>query len=93
MKKPLLLARLTIVRLFFVASLVLAAPGQPQQQAPLINPDASAVNEETLLRQSPRIEGEFTFSTRRGRTDPTGRARMALFPRSDFALVRVDDDP
>jgi formate dehydrogenase subunit gamma len=61
MKKLLVLARLTIRAVVLCGVIGFAVPGQPQQQAPLINPDASAVNEETLLRQSPRIEGEVTI--------------------------------
>jgi formate dehydrogenase subunit gamma len=35
----------------------LATPLHAEQQVPSVNPDASAVSEQTLLQQSPRIEG------------------------------------
>jgi formate dehydrogenase subunit gamma len=37
---------------------VLPLAAKAQQQRPLIDPEASAVNEQTLLRQAPRIEGQ-----------------------------------
>ena len=56
--------------------IVLSVPAQARQQAPLINPDASAVNEQTLLRQSPRIEGEVVIPDKKEGVliQPAGRA-------------------
>ena len=58
MTKLLVWARYIVGAIVLCGIIVFAAPTQTQQQAPLIDPDASAVNEETLLRQFPRIEGE-----------------------------------
>ena len=41
--------------------IALAAPAQAQQ-APIIDPQASAVNEQTLLRELPRIQGWYELS-------------------------------
>jgi len=59
-----------------VAGLVaFAAPAHAQQQGSPINPDASAVNEQTLIRQSPRIEGQTDLLDKRERVliQPAGR--------------------
>jgi formate dehydrogenase subunit gamma len=52
-----------------------AAPAHAQQQNPLIDPGARVLNEETLLRQSPRIEGEIDQIDERARVliQPAGR--------------------
>jgi formate dehydrogenase subunit gamma len=61
-----------IVVAFVVA---FAAPGHPQQQGALINPDASVVDEQTLLQQVPRIQGEIDQPDQRARVliQPAGR--------------------
>jgi formate dehydrogenase subunit gamma len=53
----------------------LAAPAQAQQQRPIVDPDASVVNEQTLLRQLPRIEGDIDQLDPRARVliQPAGR--------------------
>src|ERR1700694_2491604 len=59
-----------------VAGLIaFAAPAHPQQQGSLIDPSASVVNEQTLLRQSPRIEGQIDQLDERARVliQPAGR--------------------
>src|ERR1700730_3270034 len=43
------------------------APAGAQPQGSLIDPDASVVNEQTLLRQSPRIEGQIDQLDERAR--------------------------
>jgi formate dehydrogenase subunit gamma len=52
-----------------------AAPAHAQQQSPLIDPGARVLNEETLLRQSPRIEGQIDQLDERVRvlSQPAGR--------------------
>src|SRR5262249_40269652 len=52
-----------------------AAPVNAQQQDAPINPGASVVNEQTLLRQSPRIVGEIDQPDERARVliQPAGR--------------------
>jgi len=59
-----------------VAGLIaFAAPAHAQQQGSLIDPGASVVNEQTLLRQSPRIEGQTDLLDKRERVliQPAGR--------------------
>src|SRR6266478_1471711 len=59
-----------------VAGLIaFAAPTSAQQQGALIDPGASVVNEQTLLRQSPRIEGQIDQPDERARVliQPAGR--------------------
>jgi hypothetical protein len=59
-----------------VAGLIaLAAPAHAQQQGSPIDPGASVVNEQTLLRQSPRIEGQTDLLDERERVliQPAGR--------------------
>src|SRR6266700_6277422 len=55
--------------------IALAAPAQAQQQRPIVDPDASVVNEQTLLRQLPRIEGDIDQLDPRARVliQPAGR--------------------
>src|ERR1700724_3658978 len=52
-----------------------AAPAHAQQQGSLIDPDASVVNQQTLLQQSPRIEGQTDLLDERARVliQPAGR--------------------
>jgi formate dehydrogenase subunit gamma len=52
-----------------------ASLGQAQQQDRLIDPDASAVNEQTLLRQFPLIEGQIVIPDQRESVliQPAGR--------------------
>ena len=54
--------------------IALAAPAQAQQ-APIIDPDASVVNEQTLLRELPRIQGDIDQLDPRARVliQPAGR--------------------
>jgi formate dehydrogenase subunit gamma len=68
--------RLFISLLAVCSVIVFTSPGQAQQQGMLIDPDASAVNEQTLLRQSPRIEGEIVIPDQRESVliQPAGRA-------------------
>jgi formate dehydrogenase subunit gamma len=53
-----------------------AAPAYAQQQGSPIDPEASVVNEQTLLRQAPRIEGEIDQLDDRARVlmQPAGRS-------------------
>jgi formate dehydrogenase subunit gamma len=46
-----------IVGALAVCSVISLSTPAPAQQSRAVNPDASVVNEQTLLRQSPRIEG------------------------------------
>jgi formate dehydrogenase subunit gamma len=60
-----------------IASLIaFAAPAHAQQQGSLIDPGASVVNEQSLLRQSPRIEGRTDLLDERERVliQPAGRS-------------------
>jgi formate dehydrogenase subunit gamma len=65
MNKPRVRTRFIIGAIFLCCVVNSAASSQPQPQAPLIDPDASAVNEQTLLRQSQRIEGEVVIPDKR----------------------------
>jgi formate dehydrogenase subunit gamma len=59
-----------------VAGLIaLAVPAQAQQQAPIVDPQTSVVNERTLLRQLPRIQGDIDQLDPRARVliQPAGR--------------------
>ncbi len=49
-------ARFVVVALAVCGFIALGTPASAQQQQ-VVSPDGSAVNEQTLLRQSPRIEG------------------------------------
>jgi formate dehydrogenase subunit gamma len=55
--------------------LAVTAPARAQSQAPIIDPDASVVNEQTLLREFPRIQGDIDQLDPRARTliQPAGR--------------------
>jgi formate dehydrogenase subunit gamma len=56
-------------------SIALAAPAHAQQQAPIIDPSASVVNEQTLLRELSRIQGDIDQLDPRARVleQPAGR--------------------
>jgi formate dehydrogenase subunit gamma len=68
-------ARLILGALAVAGLIAFAAPAYAQQQGSLIDPDASVVNEQTLLRQSPRIEGQTDLLDERARVliQPAGR--------------------
>src|SRR5437660_1315464 len=68
-------ARLILGALAVAGLIAFAAPAHAQQQGSLIDPDASVVNEQTLLRQSPRIEGQTDLLDQRERVliQPAGR--------------------
>jgi formate dehydrogenase subunit gamma len=55
--------------------IALAVPALAQQQAPIIDPTASVVNEQTLLRELPRIQGDIDEPDPRARVleQPAGR--------------------
>src|SRR5262249_59494409 len=55
--------------------IALAAPVQAQQQVPLIDPQANVVNEQTLLRELSRIQGDIDQLDPRARVleQPAGR--------------------
>jgi formate dehydrogenase subunit gamma len=55
--------------------IALAAPAHAQQQAPIIDPTTSVVNEQTLLRELPRIQGDIDQLDPRARVleQPAGR--------------------
>jgi formate dehydrogenase subunit gamma len=55
--------------------IALAAPAHAQQQSPIIDPNASVVNEQTLLRELPRIQGDIDQLDPRARVleQPAGR--------------------
>ena len=61
-----------ILGAFAVAGFIAFATPVHAQQGSLIDPDASVVNEQTLLRQSPRIEGVID--------QPDERARILIQP-------------
>ena len=69
-----LLARARVVAgAVALASLIaFAAPSHAQPQGSPVDPDASVVNEQTLLQQAPRIEGLID--------QPDGRARVLIQP-------------
>ena len=75
MRTLLVRARFIIGAIVLCGIIGLAAPTQSQQQPPLIDPDASAVNEQMLLRQSPRIEGQIVIPDKRESVliQPAGR--------------------
>jgi formate dehydrogenase subunit gamma len=65
-----------ILRVLVICALIAAcAPASAQQQAPLVDPQASVVSEQTLLKQSPRIEGVIDQLDERARVliQPAGR--------------------
>src|SRR3981189_1437062 len=73
--KTLLVRARFVIAAIVLSIIVLAAPAQSQQQPPLIDPDASAVNEQMLLRQFPRIEGEIAIPDKKESVliQPAGR--------------------
>ncbi len=85
MRTPLAMCTL-ICAFIFLGIALIAAPVNAQQpqsqpqtpsaaQAPLVDPDASAVKEQNLLRESPRIEGTIVIPEPRERVliQPAGR--------------------
>jgi formate dehydrogenase subunit gamma len=75
MTGPLARARLILGAVAIAGLIAFAAPAHAQQQGSLIDPSASVVNEQTLLRQSPRIEGQTDLLDERDRVliQPAGR--------------------
>ena len=73
--RPLPQARLILRAMVICALIAVSAPVHAQQQGQIIDPDASVVNEQTLLRQLPRIEGVVDQLDERARVleQPTGR--------------------
>jgi len=75
------MARLFARIRFIIAALTLAClvafagPLHAQQRSPFIDPDAAAVSEQQLLRESPRIEGRILIPDQRERVleQPAGR--------------------
>ena len=72
--------RLAFIRIMLGALAIcivvaVSAPARAQQQGSIIDPGASVVNEQTLLRQSPRIEGQTDLLDERARVliQPAGR--------------------
>ena len=63
MMRPLTRMRFILRTLAVCGLLALAAPAHAQQQR-VVDPDASVVNEQMLLRQSPRIEGRIDIPNR-----------------------------
>ncbi len=68
-------ARCILGMIAFAGLVAFAAPAHAQQDR-VISPDANAVNEQTLLQQSPRIEGQIDQLDQRARVliQPAGRA-------------------
>jgi formate dehydrogenase subunit gamma len=68
-------ARLVLRALVICSLLAVCAPAHSQQQVPPVDPDASVVNEQALLKQSPRIEGVIDQLDERARVleQPAGR--------------------
>ena len=68
-------ARFILGAIAIAALIAFAAPAHAQQQASPINPEASVVNEQTLLQQAPRIEGDIDQLDWRARVliQPAGR--------------------
>src|SRR3979409_1343708 len=64
-------ARFILGAVAIAGFIAVAAPAHAQQSAP-VDPDASVVNEQTLLREAPRIEGLID--------QPDGRARVLVQP-------------
>ena len=64
-------ARFILGAVAIAGFIAIAAPAHAQQNAP-VDPDASVVNEQTLLREAPRIEGLID--------QPDGRARVLVQP-------------
>jgi formate dehydrogenase subunit gamma len=64
-------ARFILGAVAIAGFIAVVAPAHAQQSAP-VDPDASVVNEQTLLREAPRIEGLID--------QPDGRARVLVQP-------------
>jgi hypothetical protein len=60
--------RIVLSALAICAVVAVSAPARAQQQGSIIDPDASVVNEQTLLREFPRIQGD-THAVFGGRRD------------------------
>src|SRR5262245_20443014 len=75
------MTRLAVWLRFMLGAIALAgviafvAPAQAQQHGRIIDPDASVVNEQTLLRELPRIQGDIDQLDQRARVliQPAGR--------------------
>jgi formate dehydrogenase subunit gamma len=72
--------RLAFIRIMFGALAIctvvaVSAPARAQQQGSIIDPGASVVNEQTLLREFPRIQGDIDQPDERARVliQPAGR--------------------
>ena len=68
-------ARFVVGAVAIAGLIAFAAPVRAQPQSAPVDPDASVVNEQTLLRQSPRIEGLIDQPDERARVliQPAGR--------------------
>jgi formate dehydrogenase subunit gamma len=68
-------ARFTLAAIAVAVLIAVAAPAHAQQSGQLVDPDASVVNEQTLLQQAPRIEGDVDQLDERARVliQPAGR--------------------
>jgi formate dehydrogenase subunit gamma len=68
-------ARFVVGAIAVCALIVLGTPASAQQRGGVVDPDASVVNEQTLLRQAPRIEGQIDQLDERARVliQPAGR--------------------
>jgi len=68
-------ARFAVGALAVCIFIALSAPASAQQRGGVVDPGASVVNEQTLLRQSPRIEGQIDQLDERARVliQPAGR--------------------
>jgi formate dehydrogenase subunit gamma len=68
--------RFILGALAICALAVLATPLHAQQQVPPVNPDASAISEQSLLQQAPRIEGRIDIPNETAGVlmQPAGRA-------------------
>jgi formate dehydrogenase subunit gamma len=75
MTSPWAQARIILGAVAVAAVIAFAAPAYAQQQSPIINPEANVVNEQTLLREFPRIEGQIDQPDQRARVlmQPAGR--------------------
>src|SRR5262249_49942069 len=67
--------RLMLGALAVAGVIAVAAPAQAQQQAPIVDPQTSVVNEQTLLRELPRIRRDIDQLDPRARVliQPAGR--------------------
>ena len=72
MRGPFARARFIVGAAAIAGVIAFAAAAHAQPQGALVDPDASVVNEHTLLQQSPRIEGLID--------QPDGRARVLVQP-------------